>query len=85
MAHHITTMSISLPKQLQEYIKKRTKDAHYSTVSDYVRSLIRDDIKRFEQEYLEQELLKGVQSKSRTMTPKAWEKLKKEILGSAKR
>lgn len=85
MPTNITTMSISLPKPLREYIKKRTKEAHYGSPSDYIRSLIREDVKRLEQERLEHELLKGLKSKSRVMTPKAWNNLKQEILNSSKK
>jgi antitoxin ParD1/3/4 len=85
MPSNTITMSISLPKPLHDQIKRRTKDANYSTPSDYVRSLVREDLKRIEQEALEQELLKGLRSTSRTMTPKAWEQLKSNILGSIKK
>ena len=50
-------MSLSLPKNLKEYVKERTLHTHYGTPSDYIRGLIREDMKR-----LEQELLKGLQS-----------------------
>jgi antitoxin ParD1/3/4 len=84
MARHATTMSFSLPKPLHDYVKQRARDAHYGTPSDYIRSLIREDIKRMEQERLEYELLKGVQSKSRVITPQEWDKLKKDIVGDLK-
>jgi hypothetical protein len=41
---------------------------------------VREDLKRIEQEQLERELLKGLRSKSRTLTPQDWEKLKSNIL-----
>ena len=85
MPSNTITMSISLPKPLHDQIKRRTKDSHYGTPSDYIRSLVREDLKRIEQDPLEQELLKGLRSKSRTMTPKAWEQLKSTILGSIKK
>ena len=85
MPSNATTMSVSLPKPLQDYVKQRARDAHYGTASDYIRSLIRDDIKRLEQERLEQELLKGLRSQSRVITPKEWEKLKKDIVGNIKK
>jgi len=62
MSRQTSTMSISLPKNLKEYVKERTLHAHYGTPSDYIRGLIREDMKRLEQERLEQELLKGLQS-----------------------
>ena len=85
MPSNATTMSVSLPKPLQDYVKQRARDAHYGTPSDYIRSLIRDDIKRMEQERLEQELLKGLRSQSRVITLKEWEKLKKDVVGNIKK
>jgi antitoxin ParD1/3/4 len=70
-------MSISLPKNLKEYVKQRALQAHYGTPSDYIRGLIREDLKRQEEERLEQELLKGLRSgKSIPMTPQAWKRLR---------
>jgi Arc/MetJ-type ribon-helix-helix transcriptional regulator len=72
-------MSSSLPKNLKEFVKQRTLNAHFGTPSDYIRGLIREDLKRHEQERLEQELLKGLQSgKGIPMTPQAWKRLRKE-------
>jgi antitoxin ParD1/3/4 len=85
MPRNATTMSVSLPKPLQDYVKQRARDAHYGTPSDYIRSLIRDDIKRMEQERLEHELLKRVRSKPRIIPPKEWEKLKEDIRGDIKK
>ena len=67
-------MHISLPKNLKEFVKERTLQAHYGTPSDYIQGLIREDLKR-----LEQELLKGLRSgKSIAMTPRAWKRLRAE-------
>ncbi len=85
MANHKAAMSISLTKDLKEYVKQRTKTAHFGTPSDYMRSLIRDDMRHAEHERLEQELLKGLRSKSRVITPKEWERLKADILQRAER
>ncbi len=72
-------MTISLPQNLKEYVKERTLQAHYGTPSDYIRGLIREDLKRLEQERLEQELLKGLRSgQSIPMTAGAWKRLRAE-------
>ena len=72
-------MSISLPKNLKEFVKQRTLNAHYGTPSDYIRGLIREDLKRLEQERLEAELLKGLRSgKGIPMTAEAWKQLRAE-------
>ena len=79
MQRHTSTMTISLPEDLKQFVKKRSRTAHYGTPSDYIRGLIRDDLQRLEQERLEQELLKGLSSgKGIRMTPDAWQRLKAE-------
>ena len=79
MQRHTSTMTISLPKDLKQFVKQRSRTAHYGTPSDYIRGLIRDDVRRLEQERLEQELLKGLTSgKGIRMTPEAWQRLKAE-------
>ena len=76
-------MSISLPKNLKEHVKQRTIQAHDGTPSDYIRGLIREDLKRHEQERLEAELLKGLRSgKSIPMTPQAWKRLRAQAVRS---
>ena len=37
------TMNISLPDELRDYVEARVAEASYSTVSDYMRELIRQD------------------------------------------
>ena len=69
-------MTISLPEDLKQFVKKRSLTAHYGTPSDYIRGLIREDLKRLEAERLEQELLKGLRSgKGIPMTQEAWKRL----------
>ena len=60
MSRHTSTMTISLPEDLKQFVKKRSLTAHYGTPSDYIRGLIREDLQRLEQERLEIELMKGL-------------------------
>jgi len=79
MSRQTSTMTISLPEDLKQFVKKRSLTAHYGTPSDYIRWLIREDLKRLEQDRLEQELLKGLRSgKGTPMTKDAWKRLKAE-------
>jgi antitoxin ParD1/3/4 len=81
MSRHTSTMTISLPKHLKEFVKERSLTAHYGTPSDYIRGLIREDLKRLEQERLEQELLKGIRSgKSIPMTTQTWKRLRDKVV-----
>jgi antitoxin ParD1/3/4 len=74
-----STMTISLPKDLKEFVRKRSLTAHYGTPSDYIRGLIREDVKRLEEERLEAELLKGLRSgKGIRMTKQKWQQLTAE-------
>ena len=75
-----TTISVSLPKELKEHIKRLVKQEHFGTPSDYIRSLIRRDLKRNEQEHLESLLLEGLASgPSTAMTVGEWKKLQAEV------
>jgi antitoxin ParD1/3/4 len=77
MPRHTSTMTISLPEDLKQFVKKRSLTAHYGTPSDYIRGLIREDLKRLEEEQLEQALLKGLRSGNGIrMTKDAWQQLK---------
>ena len=79
MSRITSTMTISLPKDLKEFVRTRSRPAHYGTPSDYIRGLIREDLKRLEEERLEAELLKGLRSgKGIRMTPQKWQQLKAE-------
>lgn len=58
-----TTLQIALPERLKELVEEHVKRAGtYSNASDYVRSLIRADLKRVGEERLEALLLDGVAS-----------------------
>jgi Arc/MetJ-type ribon-helix-helix transcriptional regulator len=37
------TMNISLPDPLKDFVDHRIAEGHYSSVSEYIRELIRDD------------------------------------------
>jgi antitoxin ParD1/3/4 len=57
---HMTTLTVSLPDHLSEWVDERLKDGRYSTASDYVRELIRRD--REQREALVGALIEGEQS-----------------------
>ncbi len=59
-----TTMNISLPSSMKNFIDERLNSDGYGTVSEYVRELIRADQKRREEEKLETLLLQRLQTDS---------------------
>jgi antitoxin ParD1/3/4 len=58
-----TTMNVSLPEQMKNFVEERLESGGYGSVSEYVRELIREDQKRREEEKLEKLLLSRLESK----------------------
>ncbi|MBN9347313.1 MAG: type II toxin-antitoxin system ParD family antitoxin [Devosia sp.] len=44
----MATMNISLPDEMKEWAESQTAEGRYANVSDYVRDLIRRDVRRAE-------------------------------------
>jgi antitoxin ParD1/3/4 len=75
-----TTIHISLPEPLVESAKARAEDEKFGNMSDYVRSLIREDLRRMEEQKLEQMLLEGVRSgRGMEVGSDEWRKFWEEI------
>jgi antitoxin ParD1/3/4 len=75
------TMNISLSDQLKEFVEEQVGSGRYSSVSEYVRDLIRDDERRKAQEKLEAMLMEGIQSGEPTeMTREDWKYIRREAL-----
>ena len=55
----MTSLNISLPQALKEYLENQVRDGSYSTSSEYIRALLREDQKRRTQGKLEAALLEG--------------------------
>jgi len=58
----MTTMNVSIPDALREYVDERIAEGGYANVSDYVRALIRDDRARRAKATLEAKLMEGLAS-----------------------
>ncbi len=75
------TMNISLPDQLKEFVDDRVGSGRYSSVSEYVRDLIRDDEKRNAQEKLEVILMEAIQGSGPTeMRREDWDDVHREAV-----
>jgi len=75
------TMNISLPDQLKEFVDDQVGSGRYSSVSEYIRDLIRDDEKRKAQGKLETLLMEGIQSSEPTeMTRQDWDDIRREAV-----
>ena len=74
------TMNISLPDPMKEFVEHQIANGRYSSVSEYVRELIRDDERRKAQERLESMLLEGLAGESTEMTRQDWDDIRKEAM-----
>ena len=75
-----TTLNVSLPEPLKEYVQDRVSEGIYSNASDYVRSLIREDMQKSAERRLEAYLLKGINSGPATpMTPEDWAAIRSDV------
>jgi antitoxin ParD1/3/4 len=73
----MSTMNISLPDQMRSFVEMQVNQGQYSSVSDYVRALIREDQNRRTREQIEAKLLEALESgKFEEVTPEFFEGLR---------
>ena len=72
------SMNISLPEPLKEFVDGQIAAGRYSSASEYIRELIREDEKRKAEERIEALLFKGLQGKESEMTRDDWAAIRKE-------
>lgn len=69
----MTTMNISLPDSLKQYVDQQVATAGYGSSSEYVRDLIRQDQERKAERQLAQMLADGLASgPALPATPEFW-------------
>ncbi len=78
------TMNISLPDPMKHFVEEQVSMGGYSSVSEYVRELVRADQKRKAKERLENVLLEALKTEPETVTPEWWATLREEIRSQAK-
>lgn len=75
----VTSLNVSLPDGLKDYVKERVAEGDYSTPSDFVRDLIRSDMQRRGRQKLERMLLEGLASgEAEEVTPDYLAELRRE-------
>jgi antitoxin ParD1/3/4 len=81
----MSTMNISLSETMREFVNSLVEQGGYSTASEYVRELIRNDQKRKAQEKLESLLVEGLESgESISVTPEFWTNVRADLTGRLK-
>ena len=74
------TMNISLPDPMKQYLEEQVSAGAYSSASEYVRELIREDEKRKAEERVEALLLEGLEGEESELTSGDWKVIRKEAL-----
>ena len=79
------TMNISLPEPMKKFIEEEVSRGGYSTVSEYIRAILREEQKRKAREELEALLMDGLKSGEATeMTEEDWNKIRRNGLARLK-
>jgi antitoxin ParD1/3/4 len=74
------TMNIALPESMKHFVQERVAEGGYSSVSEYVRELIRADQKRKVEERIDTLLLEGVESgQPIPVTEEYWDEKKRKL------
>jgi antitoxin ParD1/3/4 len=74
------TMNIALPETMKHFVQERVSECGYSSVSEYVRDLIRADQKRRTEQRIDALLLEGLDSgQPVSVTPEYWEEKKRKL------
>jgi antitoxin ParD1/3/4 len=82
----MTTVTISLPESLKEFIDRQLATKGYGNVSEYFRSLLREAQNEAEDARLEALLLEGLAGgEDIPMTREFWKDLKAEARGIARK
>jgi antitoxin ParD1/3/4 len=58
----MASLNVHMPEDLRQFVDKRTKEGSFSTPTEYVRHLIREDQKRATERRIEDLYLEGVRS-----------------------
>ena len=75
----MTTLTISLPESLKEFIEREVQTKGYGNVSEYVRGLLRDAQAKEADSRLEALLIEGLtKGKDIPLLPEFWSELKQD-------
>ena len=77
----MASLNISLPQSLKDYVEGQVQAAGYSTPSEYVRELLRQDQQRRAEQKLVALLLEGLNSGDPIeITPEYWENKRRQLI-----
>ncbi len=74
-----TSLHVSLPESLKEFVKEEVAEGGYGTPSDYVRSLLRQAKESKLRRRLDQALLASLETPEEEVTPEYLAELRREV------
>ena len=78
------SMNISLPEPLKEFVDRQIAGGRYSSASEYVRELIRNDEKRAAQERMDALLSEGLEGEETELTAADWQDVRAQAIAQVK-
>ena len=74
-------MYIDLPEKFAKFVEQQVVARGYHSVADYLAELIEADRRRLIRQYLQAEIIKGIESGPSTpFTKEEWESIRQEVL-----
>jgi antitoxin ParD1/3/4 len=74
-----------LPDELKAFVEEQVEQGNFSSASEYLRSLIRDDKKDKIRQALDAKLLEGLRGETSEMTVQDWEDIRLQALESVEK
>ena len=75
----MTTVTVSLPDSLKDFLDAEAARGGYATPGDYLRALIQEEHERLAQAHLEELLAEGLQSEASEMTSEDWNSIRSDV------
>ena len=75
----MTTINISLPDQMKEFVDEEMGEGGYRDPSDYFNALLQEQLKRKADQKLEALLQEGLATESSAVDKKDWEYIRAEL------
>ncbi len=76
----MATMNVSLPESMKEFVEAQTAKEGFGSVSEYLRSVIREVQKREARRELAAKLVEGLQGPAVAMTREDWDSIHREAV-----
>ena len=80
----MTSLNVSLPAALKQYVERQVEAGGYSTPSEFVRDLVRSDAKRRAEDKLGALIDEGLASEPIVADAKYWKRARRELASRLK-